>query len=455
MYFSSIKKPLMMRIIFIMFCSYGCIHQITDLMLAYFQYPTITHVYVGLDDAYKVPAMSVCFRYGEVFDHHGFAKKNADYNPDVKTGITLQLQSKATIKQLLNYTPNTSMMLTKCSVKSPSGFSFLDYTGANCSKLFSVQKFIAQEYVCYRIEENFMRNLSASISRIGNSMNYRGIVYSVEIDHKSFKRVNDVNICASDHLPNSYPNMASPFCYLEFRDLDQSTGKARFNRFIARFSKVITIRLQKPYDTDCIDYRKVGFAYKSNCYRDCLIELTRKHMQILPFSVINRASESNEYKIFGIESLANESKSKRYEELVVICSKKCRQFDCLTNDYYARVVPWVGKSISFFFSLPQEPSFHVIFVKRVSLDQVIVLCLSTLGTWFGFSFLSAFGKLSTCCKTFIAASPNEQRRIKLIIWPDTYDKRKEMLEMNDRMNRLEAIVLKKRKKNIWIESRPV
>lgn len=179
------------NVIFNISCIIACNIQLSNIVFSYFNYSIVTHVKYNSPKWIISPDVHLCIvtsRQPEI------RSKLSIFNPLFKTvEIVTQehqdiLYETLTVTDLLDNTPNLRM--ESCLIRVQGGHNVQRGNASQCSNIYSIQKYLFQQYVCYRINDRRKKMYRAPfIGKYANSCTiysfliHRRIILLRAIDH--------------------------------------------------------------------------------------------------------------------------------------------------------------------------------------------------------------------------------------------------------------------------------
>lgn len=173
------------RLLITIVCIIGFVYQVSKFTNDYFKYATESELSLSMPIDIVAPDLTVCFRYVDVINiqslnkHRPVDKKLKSLEKLTKddnfTALSDEIISACTIDDIFNFTPQSSDILYKCSVKKTTDYDFHTFQGDKCKKRFLVFKFYLQEYICYRFKRVLELEKSAP-----STFSYHSISYALD-----------------------------------------------------------------------------------------------------------------------------------------------------------------------------------------------------------------------------------------------------------------------------------
>jgi hypothetical protein len=353
---------------YILLCVFGFAFQVQQLGSVYFAYKTRTLVDIAMPVRLVTPDMSLCIRYGDVYNGS-------------------QPLNNLTIANIFDGTPATSSLFSLCIYRHLHGYeAIIVKDPAKCNKEFTVDKFYNSEYVCYRFQKVVKESAKGGMQRfayqnLANSPNYQGLFYAILIDLDLLKKADLCKVVV--HAYESWPNDAIATAPYFFRFSD---GVQRYNLIRAIYSTIEIIRMPSPYDTHCIKYPKGG---RKGCENKCVLNGTIEMFNKVPFTTIEMYPRDIGH--IGRTIIANKNNSMALDALERRCEQKCYQEECDSLFFSTSILKEERGDYDLFSVLVQAPITPRIKVALIPLSQLtdfLVMVTSCIGTWFGISAMS-------------------------------------------------------------------
>lgn len=249
--------------------------------LRYFQYSVIVDVFIKTLEEDTVPGFTIYFRHFKKLNNVSF-----DYAFKESTTATQNL-------------------IDSCIL-------FMDHRAMNCS---DVVISIDYEFIYYTF---FRRNFS----QIKNN----SFVYSIHSNYENLvsiqlKKLRGKLIFMKIHSPDSSPTrFDSNKIYFYF--VANTTVEISYGKTSVTF-------LPHPYPSQCVDYKRRGFANQQNCFDKCCEEKSRKECESLPFETSFRN---------GTQGYFADKTCYFNKRIDSICTKRCSNVDCEIEFYETKNV---------------------------------------------------------------------------------------------------------------------
>ena len=348
-------------------------------MQAYFSYQAVTQNKFYAPDRVSFPELHYCFRYlDDVLDWSAIWKKYGKPNSTMKDAR--KWLDVITIKDIFDYTPNVS--IDECLHRDATGHTF-EQKWNDCD-IFSVSKYVQQQYVCYRLATK--ENNSYDFKFIYNSLYKERLLYEIKYSG-ILSTGKKIRATLTEHLFVYISNFYTPAYYSKTGtgfSLQLSCSKFK-NNFIGF-----------PYDN--------FFCEKPNedhfeCIEECLKTYTMKYWNRIPFYSFHQ--KPIEAKMISGSMMENKTNLKYmtvwYEKCQISCPMHpCHYSYCITHGHEDH--PGISNSLSKNGGIksassikvlsPRSPDINITYVPSLPFLDFIIFIFSTFGTWFGLVIVS-------------------------------------------------------------------
>lgn len=358
-------------------CFILCSFQLLNIAFCFFEYPIVTHLKYSLPKYVSTPDVHMCV---VITDLAEMRTKLKDMNPKAKSTkertweFYYLFYDTFTIADLLNFTPNITV--EKCIHRHNFGNVVNIGNKTSCSKIFSIQKYVFQQYICYRIKD--VRNNMYRALLIAESFYYEQLLMESYLP-KILREVEKVRVSLTTAF---LPFIGRNYPYVIYKRPGSIT------KLQVSCQNNTMKYLGYPYD---------NFICSSNVsdYYDCM-ERCKESKSLAMLSMLPRTSFFTRPRNFKtVSNFVNWNRSSDeimeniHDECDGSCIKrKCHFSYCLTrgkSDF-----PSLDLSVqsSIRVNLPDQPDMVIDEVPEIKLLDCIIFVLSTLGTWFGLVIIS-------------------------------------------------------------------
>jgi hypothetical protein len=366
----------------------GFMMQVVTISESYFTYDVRIVNEISFPFKLPIPGLSVCFRYGDIFDYDLFEEKYPEANITYEQGLEddfADLSNIVTIEDLFEMTPNDEELYVSCSMRKPASFFLEDWEGDNCSKIFQVSKFYILNYICYRFnftEEYDKRELS--FEHIAFTLDVPGLIYEISLNETAFANADFLRIVI--HASDFYPSDSIGFAPTLRRIIDKTTGKGKYNYFYIDFYGIDLKRLPSPYKTHCRKYGdNEAMDNQRACHFQCLTNGTKTEYKKVMF---------NDIAMFPIpmghmtEQLYKQNQTLEFmKNLDDRCSETCKELSCYESLKITtpKKVPTEPKGLDFRVNSPKHMYYKTEYLPKLDFMDYFVYISSSFGIWFGIS----------------------------------------------------------------------
>ena len=167
--------------------------------------------------------------------------------------------------------------------------------------------------------------------------------------------------------------------------------------------------LPAPYETDCFDYRKVGFKSKIECKLECFKSHIYDKFGYLPPNII--IQNETDQEIFYADD------TEIYREFASV-EKHCDDFDCRRKNCVVlttmtKITLDSASQFTIYYTIPYAAWTTVSSRPVLSLVEFLTYIMSAVGTYTGLSFMSFEpSKVFRTAKSVVAGKAETQRTSK-------------------------------------------
>ena len=376
-----------LNVLFKLVCFIGCVYQITKISLEYFIFKTSTKTTFQIDSNVKDPAIVYCTRYTDILDRTNYQKygiyKWSRYNfTEIFSDNT-----KLTISDIFHLTPDPNDTIIECSVRRDE-YDTQDYLRNSCYSLFRVTKYLEGPFICYQFQTT---NVNSNFKCDQAALAYYAlhILYRITM-HPRFLLSNTLKLISfiPGNLDNpilNLPSISRRFYSYKLRYGDLEPKNSKHNYFLISGDLFSITRLEKPYDTKCIENEEYS---DFSCRRRCNIAAFKKHgyfptteytLSLLPIKHMNTEGFLN-------KTLLQDTKTQ-----TDTCRKICNQKPCNERFSVTDVTStehFRNGLVSIASSCSPRPVVIIEYLPRIPFMEFITFVSSSLGIWFGISILS-------------------------------------------------------------------
>lgn len=384
-YLSCIYKqsPAIVTVIFFLLCTLGFIFQTSSLASTYFEYNTTSSVGIAMPDLLDSPDVSLCIRYADIITDKSLRTYDRTQGKR-KVKELRSLQDKLTLKDIFNKTPSSKNILLECLYRSPRSFNVHQGTSHECQKIFSTEKYIFGEYICFHYSQIIQTNETFYFGTLAFSLVYSSLFYALVLDKKQIDSADycKIIIHGRDSLP--YDSIAYPIAFSR-----EITDNDKYYSFVTTYSKITIQSLPPPYATLCRSY-SLFHQSKRSCINECIKVNSLRVFNKVPFSGIE--VKPLPLKHISFSDLQNVTFARLFEQISYSCRSECKQISCLDENYLSTLYKeqsTVGlDGLTLNIMAPSSPSTTILHRPFMSVPEFLLFISSLLGIWYGISMIS-------------------------------------------------------------------
>ena len=369
-----------------MICFVICFYQIIKICENYFSFETLTTVRYINEMRISLPGITICFdkihALREDFKQkHSFKSNESQKMKDILDQMTVEQQFIETIS-FKEFTNNS------CKVIRPI-FSKSSKPRINCERITPATKSIDTYNICFTL-----------FSQLNSESNDR---YVVDIElylNSQVFRLFGTEIVTK--IPQLFLHIHSRN-QLPLNIYKSNFDTVRFRKGVAnaiKYQKSSVKSLTKPYETNCYDFRQIGFNSRKSCFEECQLKSLEKQWLKHPGLFVVHIS-SNKIMV----NMFNESNVEQ-REVENSVAKKCRQVCPLINDCYREYFTLTKYDQEIYrdqnyliIDVPDLPEISIRHSPKIYFEEFISFIGSLISLWFGFSIIMLSKVVSNLIKS--------------------------------------------------------
>ena len=373
-------------------CVIGCMYQLQLSLVGYLRFGTVTKTRYLVPQVINFPPLHFCFLCME--DMVNVTQVQDKYNITVNEDIPNELYNLMdimTIEDILNFTPNDP--LESCTYRDHTGNKIRFGNKEECLKIFEIQKYIIQQHLCYAVVAR--KDISVTFWSVERSLRYERLIFRIKLSEKHAR---------SQKIRPTITNWRFPLIENAYSQSYYKKSGSDISIDIS-CSNVSVSFLGYPYDKfTCI---KDGDMDYYQCVDSCLEKKTLINLSRLPHTSYHhkRSLNISFMKIVSTSMVDNDTISHLINDWTAECDAACPAFVCRYSycnnvGNYGQRSAKQGTTIRV--DSPPGPELRIAAVPMISLLDLFVYASSSLGTWFGFVFIT-FNPLNlfgNTCKHF-------------------------------------------------------
>lgn len=390
-------------------CSAGLVYQTWNVGERYAEYRTKTLINMKTQSKVDYPSISLCFRYHDMLDREKVSKsKNIRLGrwDDVKFDAMKFFKSTVnfSISEIYEYTPSENHILRNgigCSIRYTGRYRMDNINTSNCYKIFRIEKYLAREFVCFRLIPRIAEKLTIGEANLCPS--HVGVLYRIYLNSKIFKNMYGMSIMIHSNRSNiMYDTLFSSNTLLIMKTMPKAFV---FHREFER------LRMVKPYDTSCTPFPDSDSVRSWNERRyDAINSLSMSKWNFsTPFHLTFNSS-LNVRKVLDYRTFQEFPDYREWLADIMERYFSNRKVTCFTNYFGTRSQIHQEMRPEFSIQWTQDEKTIITHAPEQELIDFIVYICSCIGTWFG---ISAYSAINTF-RTIVSKGPPEKRRINSI-----------------------------------------
>ena len=357
-------------------CSAGLLWQLSSLSTSYFEYQMISKVSYVKNDTVIPPAMSICVPFPQVFDSSklGWSELNLS-SPEEEA----RFLRSVTVRQVFDATPEFRDLVSHAWIRARDSFGIDDTL-----KSFQINKFTKNDGVCYRIQNRYADEKGFSYKSHQISFGIRpGIIFFVGLDKSKISKVIEADIYL--HESDKYPRGDRDFpIYLG--GTDSFVGSNAQSLWGISQVKETFHLLPWPFETNCKNYKSIGFETEYHCVYSCTSKRFIKKFNKTIFTTVY--DEPNDYLTITRDDIIDNKKLQNdIDTFLRDCRKECPGSSCTRVYFIPMIIDTRDFNSMLVFQLFDMNGLEMIadFSSKIALADFTVQALSVSGVWMGIS----------------------------------------------------------------------
>lgn len=373
--------------LFKMSCFLGVLYEIVIMSQLYFKYRVATQISVEINGTVTPYASTICTRYTDVLNYRRLERKTGRSWKDLTDGESVKNYAEnLTIQEIFNNTPGPNKVVKSIQFRKAGSYKILTYSRMQAVR---VTKFLYSEFVCYQVALNREYETTMAHSFLSVTTQSPGLVYEVKLTGK-------LNLAHYMKLA-SVPSEVLPRRSIRFQPVIRRgrRGTARihsnftplFNYYLNTVSRIQSYFLPAPYETDCLDYRRVT-PYRSEevCKHTCMQEQVLDKLDRISFTIF--VMKPHAKKMIVNADYMDKETERTFLEIQDYCDRiHCPKRDCRYRVSMTSTTALPDASFRVRMMVPMQPSIYKKTYPKTDFIEYFTFVSSTISTWIGISVL--------------------------------------------------------------------
>ena len=385
---------------FKLFCITGAIIHVLVITEEYFRYEASSSIIMNMADEIEPPDLSVCFRYGDIYDEVAYlsdSNRKPHYaHPGNSKKLNEDISETLTLGEVFKYMPSVAEALLKVKIRPLNEFSmeWLDVNGnaGNKSVGMAITAYHVFTHVCYKVTVN--SNTPFPVRPIALSHQSPGIIYKLYFNLSLFKKSQRLLVLTSvDTIQTGLAYAKYPRRF-DFKQSGQMSEP--FNLMSFSYQKLENNRLPPPYETQCRNYGAFLHYNSLYCVSYCVNQNVVKELEMvsftqgLNFNKVNRTEVYSRSNILRISQMTtNRTINAIFKSITNHCNQRCRQPSCHSKTFMTKLSEQGNPESPGYFDVSlrvaTSPDIHIVYKPDFEFDYFLIYIMSCFGTWLGLS----------------------------------------------------------------------
>lgn len=390
------KKRLAARVTVTLVSTVGLLIQIHSISQEYFAYNTHTRMKILFPETVIAPNLAICFPFNELIHPVHKTRRNKSTNKNRPRVKLIELQDDLpdlTAGQVFNLTPAVDInLIERCTWSHDKLYTKNSLKKQQClHKPFKVTKLTTGEWICYEVR---LLGKEFILDRLFDVPLTRGLIFSVTLNKTIFSSVSRSLITLFN---GDTPSMSIRYATKVVRHSPGEQENELSGIDVTSFRRFFT-KLPLPYRDGCTAI----ILPKHWCLRKCIFKNSLETLSRVPSSTMfsdnpelfhRYGGNFSHVRFVKFSEMMNETITQQMDML----RNKCRQ-QCASSGFHCEysflitqataVGPGGFDSMAFSVYAQSREDTFLTDEAAMTCSEFIVLLLSSLGVWFGFSFIS-------------------------------------------------------------------
>ena len=299
--------------------------------------------------------------------------------------LTMTVQKNWTIRQLFNYTTDFQALKTRGWIRRLSS-----YEVERQDEFLSAQKYIKDDFVCYRIvHPDVEKGAYYTRSHQNTYGEEPGGLLSFSFNKSMVRHITKLSIYL--HQTDVFPRGDADFPF-NFISTNVSTIFSNGSSYIGlTYSYMTLYALPPPYKTNCVNYKSLDTDPELESQEHCI----HYCMRIKVLKKFNESSftatfiKPQDYRIMSRYSVQlSRTKENEVDRIYQNCLNECPKNDCIQTRFLPALVSTRDSlDVTFLLQEPNGPECMVFILPKMSIMELYVQIMSVCGVWLGVSLV--------------------------------------------------------------------
>ena len=362
-------------------CLIGLVVHVWTIGSEYFKYRTNISTYVAFPFEFDSYALSVCFKYADIFDpSFGSKKYGVNFESLDRFEKVSLLERNITLDEIFKHTPSSRSIFVGADVRRSKTYDVDKLDQLAAFDEFEISRYQMLYWICYRFQQKI--KLTFNYRDMASAQSFVGMLYKLVIKLDQSQLNSTILMMPIIHGHNDYPT--SSYMYAP---IDGVNKVRQTNLYRLTSQNVRTSLLEYPHKTNCRNYGKIP---RSRRISDCVLKSTIDNLHKLSYTSLKIESELGSRSKLTIIDPQIAKHSENYQKIVRDCERLYRKIGCNQNIYLTQLQSrdkWNIDNLEFRVGHPMNPTIQIIHKPMHSFYTFAVLVLSCFGVWLGWSLM--------------------------------------------------------------------
>ena len=331
-----------------------------------------------------IPNLNLCLRITDILDYVSLNNVTGhQWRRSEDFAQWSHLHSQLTLRQMFEFTPKTRELMSLCFYRIKDGFILSLFPSISvCQELFEVDRYFAQQYMCYIVRPKFPFSLANARAALTSPSTLFGYTLGPK-----FAGVNKMLVSI---FYGSYPFVAQHYSSIIYRLIDYDHLIPYYRSIRFTYYWFMRHLLPPPYDTMCHD--------RDKCMHDCWQSLESKigsvfYDRIVPETEDTQQQFNLDRCVVSYDDMDNQTIRQLLRKGTCECDDRCRGMWCnydysVTQLDASRTSLKNNESLSVYAKSERAPGVLAISLPRIDVMAFLVYLSNCLEIWLGVHFVS-------------------------------------------------------------------
>ena len=406
-------------LLIVLVCLAGLLYQITDVSTLYFNFFTRSEITINTPFIVSAPYLSLCFRYRDIINFTRVTSDGRFTNQTFKrpfdptSNESIYFESFFTVQNIFDLTPNSSEFFGEsdryrlpngsigrysCIYRQPGSFIANHFTKEECRQIFSFEKYIQRDFMCYHVFVEADRGKNYDITHASFAKEWFGLMFQIILNPVTFRHATYATVFVHESRSNRLSDSTlTNVLNRAFSGHNLSPGDEIKVSYYSSSSK----KLPPPYDTKCTNVSE-RYNTSHGSGTELILDCVNKFVMDT-ISHVSPLGQCYDTYDLNLARLSTDYDAEIFERAFNVCHINEYSCEYTSISTKAVLVPSDYFKVSLYW--PQDTINQVTSKPRMELVEYLLFMASSVGFWFGFSLFTFLFQFKSLINSLIADAP--------------------------------------------------